>query len=80
MNILVVDDSKTILNRLKIGIENELGLKVYTATSMKECSDLILQHKGKFTLALLDYNLPDAQDGQIMRSLGCLQLGVVCTF
>jgi diguanylate cyclase (GGDEF)-like protein len=66
MNILIVDDSKTILNRLKIEIENELGLKVYTAASMKECADLILKHKGKFTLALLDYNLPDAQNGQII--------------
>ena len=66
MNILIVDDSKTILNRLKTGIENELGLKVYTATSMKECADLILKHKGKFTLALLDYNLPDAQNGEII--------------
>ena len=66
MNILIVDDSKTILNRLKIEIENELGLKVYTAASMKECADLILEHKGKFTLALLDYNLPDAQNGQII--------------
>ncbi len=66
MNILIVDDSKTILNRLKINIENELGLKVYTATSMKECADLILKHKGDFTLALLDYNLPDAQNGEII--------------
>lgn len=66
MNILIVDDSKTILNRLKMGIENELGLKVYTAASMKECADLILKHKGDFTLALLDYNLPDAQNGQII--------------
>ncbi len=66
MNILIVDDSKTILNRLKISIENELGLKVYTATSMKECADLILKHKGDFTLALLDYNLPDAQNGEII--------------
>jgi len=66
MNILIVDDSKTILNRLKSGIENELGLNVYTATSMKECADLILKHKGDFTLALLDYNLPDAQNGEII--------------
>jgi len=66
MNILIVDDSKTILNRLKTSIENELGLKVYTATSMKECADLILKHKGDFTLALLDYNLPDAQNGEII--------------
>jgi diguanylate cyclase (GGDEF)-like protein len=66
MNILIVNDSKTILNRLKHGIEDELGIKVYAATTMKECADLILKYKGKFTLALLDYNLPDAQDGEII--------------
>jgi len=66
MNILIVDDSKTILNTLKIKIENELGAKVFSAASMKECADLILKHKGKFDLALLDYNLPDGSDGQIV--------------
>ncbi|MEA3383660.1 MAG: response regulator [Campylobacterota bacterium] len=66
MSILIVDDSKTITNSLKYSIESKLGLKVYTAFSMKECADLILKHKGKFTLALLDYNLPDAQNGEII--------------
>ena len=66
MNILIVDDSKTILKSLKHSVEQILDITVYTATSMKECADLILKHKGKFTLALLDYNLPDAQNGEIV--------------
>ena len=66
MNILIVDDSQTILKSLKHIIQRKLDLKVYTAASMKECADLILKHKGKFTLALLDYNLPDAQNGEII--------------
>ena len=66
MNILIVDDSKTILKTLKHSIERELDITVHTATSMKKCADLILKHKGKFTLALLDYNLPDAQNGEIV--------------
>jgi len=66
MNILIVDDSKTILKTLKHSIESKLDITVYTATSMKECADLILKHKGKFTLALLDYNLPDAPNGEIV--------------
>jgi diguanylate cyclase (GGDEF)-like protein len=65
-NILIVDDSKTILNGLKNRIESKIGLKVYTAASMKECADLILQHKGKFDLALLDYGLPDAPNGEVI--------------
>ncbi len=66
MNILIVDDSKTIIQSLKHSIEEKLKLTVYTASSMKECADLVLEHKGKFTLALLDYNLPDAQNGEII--------------
>jgi len=66
MNILIVDDSKTILKTLKHSIENKLDIEVIIATSMKECADLILKYKGKFTLALLDYNLPDAPNGEIV--------------
>jgi len=64
--ILVVDDSKTISMGLKSRIESQLGLDVYTAASMKECADLLLKHKGKFDLALLDLGLPDAPNGEIV--------------
>ena len=64
--ILVVDDSKTISMGLKHTIEQQLGLNVVTAASMKECADLLLKHKGKFDLALLDRGLPDAPNGEIV--------------
>jgi len=64
--ILVVDDSKTIAMGLKHTIEERLGLKVYVASSKAQCADLVLQHKGKFDLALLDYGLPDAQNGEVV--------------
>ncbi len=66
-NILVVDDSKTILQGLENTIKNKLGFNVYTAASMKECSDVLLKQKGKFDLALLDYGLPDAPNGEIIN-------------
>ena len=65
-NILVVDDSKTILLGLKNTIEQKLGYNVYAATSMKECADVLLKQKGKFDLALLDFGLPDAPNGEII--------------
>ena len=65
-NILVVDDSKTILFGLKQTIENKLNINVHTAVSMKECAELILKEKGKFDLALLDFGLPDAPNGEII--------------
>ena len=64
--ILVVDDSKTISMGLKNRIETQLGLDVYVAASMKECADLLLKHKGKFDLALLDRGLPDAANGEVV--------------
>ncbi len=64
--ILVVDDSKTISMGLKNTIESQLGLEVYTAASQKECADLLLEHKGKFDLALLDRGLPDAPNGEVV--------------
>ncbi len=65
-NILVVDDSKTIALGLKHTIEEKLGLNVFVASSRKECADLVLKHKGKFDLALLDYGLPDAPNGEVV--------------
>lgn len=65
-NILIVDDSKTILNGLKNTIESRLNITVHTAASMKECAEVLLKQKGKFTLALLDLGLPDAPNGEIV--------------
>ncbi len=65
-NILVVDDSKTILHGLKNVIEEKLKITVHTAASMKEAADVLLAQKGKFDLALLDYGLPDAPNGEIV--------------
>lgn len=64
--ILVVDDSKTILFGLKDSLEQNSEYKIFTAKSYKECADLLLQEKGDFDIALLDYNLPDAKNGQIV--------------
>jgi hypothetical protein len=33
---------------------------------MKECSSLLLKHKGKFDLALLDYGLLDASNREVI--------------
>lgn len=77
MKILIVDDSKTILKTMKYKLESELGLKVYTAASMKECADLILKHKGKFDIALLDYNLPDATKGEIVTFINKFKIASI---
>lgn len=65
--ILVVDDSKTILYGIKSCLEESTNIQVFMAKSYKECADIILKEKGKFDLALLDYNLPDASKGEIVN-------------
>jgi PleD family two-component response regulator len=65
--ILVVDDSKTICQSLKTRIENQLSVRVLIANSMKESADILLQEKGKISLALLDRGLPDAPDGEVVN-------------
>ncbi len=64
--ILIVDDSKTITNSLKILINEELGYHAVVAHSKKECADVLLKYRGKFSAALLDLNLPDAPNGEVV--------------
>ena len=64
--ILIVDDSKTITNSLKILINEELGYHAVIAHSKKECADVLLKYRGKFSAALLDLNLPDAPNGEVV--------------
>lgn len=77
MKVLIVDDSTTILKTMKLKLEGELELKVFTAASMKECADLILKEKGKFDIALLDYNLPDAQKGEIVTFINKFKIASI---
>ena len=65
--ILVVDDSKTILYGIKDSLEQKSDYEVYTAMSYKECAEILLKHKGRFDVALLDYSLPDAKNGEIVE-------------
>lgn len=69
MKILLVEDSKTItseiIDKLKYRMK-DTSLEIFTATSQKECADLILSHKAKFDIAILDLGLPDAPNGEIV--------------
>ncbi len=64
--VLIVDDSKTILLGLKELCEKDYGLEVDIASSMSEAAKLVLKNKGEYALALLDYSLPDAPNGEIV--------------
>lgn len=64
--ILIIEDSKSVSNTLSMMIKESLGYSSFIGTSVKECANLLLEHKGNFDVALLDLNLPDSQNGEIV--------------
>lgn len=63
-NILIVEDSLTFRNYLHQQISN-LGYEVISAESLAEARQ-ILEKKTDFLCAVLDYCLPDGQDGEVI--------------
>ncbi|MFC2073633.1 diguanylate cyclase [Campylobacterota bacterium] len=64
--VLIVDDSQTILNVLKSELENHPDIEPIFATSNKEAMRAIREHQGDIQAAILDYNLPDAPNGEVV--------------
>jgi diguanylate cyclase (GGDEF)-like protein len=64
--ILIVDDSKTVCNTLQRMISRELGYETVVANSQKECTEKLLEYRGKIAVALLDLGLPDAPNGEVV--------------
>ncbi|WP_435248719.1 diguanylate cyclase [Vibrio sp. nBUS_14] len=62
--ILIVEDSRTFRNYLYQQFKNE-GYDVETAESVAE-AQVILEQETNFLCAVLDYCLPDGQDGEII--------------
>jgi len=65
-NILVVEDSKSVSSAIQTLLIKELNCNCVVAASKKEASALLLEYKGKFSVALLDLGLPDAPNGEIV--------------
>jgi diguanylate cyclase (GGDEF)-like protein len=62
--ILLVDDNKSLSKLIMLKIKNELGLDIDVAYSLSEAE--LFSHKYRYTLAILDLNLPDAPNGEIV--------------
>ena len=65
--VLVVDDSSTILALLKSELSKHENIQAFYAKTYKDAMRLIRENQGNFHAALLDLNLPDAQNGEIVR-------------
>lgn len=64
--VLIVDDSKTILLMLKIEFDELEDAEVIYADSYKSAMKVIRKNNGNIHAALLDVNLPDAENGEII--------------
>lgn len=64
--VLIVDDSQTILNVLKAELKNHPSIEPIFASSHQEAMRAIRENQGNIHAAILDYNLPDAPNGEVV--------------
>lgn len=64
--ILVVDDSRTVLSLLKSELHHHQSIEAIYAQDHKEAMQKIREHQGSIKAAILDYNLPDAPNGEVV--------------
>ncbi len=64
--ILLVEDSPMFGRLAKNRIESEFQSVVFWAKTLKDAIKLLDQPGSGFTVALLDYNLPDAPNGEVI--------------
>lgn len=64
--MLLVEDSMMFGRLAKKRLEKVFDKPVFWAQSLAETETLLDQAKGNFSIALLDYNLPDAPQGEVI--------------
>lgn len=64
--ILLVEDSMMFGRLAKKRLENVFDVPVLWAKSLAETQKILTEEDGNFTVALLDFNLPDAPQGEVI--------------
>ncbi len=67
--ILLVEDSQMYGRLAKSRIEKSFDLPVFWTKTMKETKALLDRADDGFSMALLDFNLPDAPDGEVIDTV-----------
>lgn len=65
--VLLVEDSLMFGKLAKRKIEEEFEVSVFWAKSYKETEELLQSQESIFSMALLDFNLPDAPQGEVIN-------------
>ncbi|MBN1379767.1 MAG: diguanylate cyclase [Gammaproteobacteria bacterium] len=65
-HLLIVEDNKIAGSLISTKVSHALPLKIHWAQSLAEARELLDKNNNDFFAALLDYVLPDAQDGEVI--------------
>jgi diguanylate cyclase (GGDEF)-like protein len=65
--VLLVEDSKMFGKLAKAKIEKTFDIPVFWIRSLAEADKLLAMAKGNFSMAVVDYNLPDAPNGEAIN-------------
>ena len=68
--ILIVEDSRAISSELQRSIEERVGFKVESVSTLAGAREFLNRPAEEVFLAILDLNLPDSTDGEIV-DLAC---------
>jgi len=75
--VLVVDGSETVLQNLKVELKKYDAIEPIFANSYKDALPLINEYKSEIQAAILDYNLPDAPQGQVIALANSYEIPTV---
>lgn len=64
--VLIVEDSRSISRELERQIRLGVGMSSYVCTTMAEAEAFIDEHGKDVFVAILDLNLPDAENGEVV--------------
>jgi DNA-binding NtrC family response regulator len=74
MNVLIIDDEKSIRYSLRIGVQKIEGIRVFTAASGEEGLEIIQSEK--IDLAIIDIKLPGIDGIQVLETIHRLKMDI----
>ncbi|NNJ91535.1 MAG: diguanylate cyclase [Gammaproteobacteria bacterium] len=74
---LIIEDNRALANMGKMMIEEKNACKGVIASSRKQVNELISENPGRFSIAIVDLNLPDAPNGETLPDVIAANIPVI---
>jgi len=75
--VLIVEDSRAIVNAVTTYLKNIIGVEPVVAMSLAEAEEHLANAADEFFCSILDLNLPDAPDGEIVDAVHKYELPII---